>query len=74
MCFLHVHIVHVEVVCSLFNCTTILCDMGKCVPYSGKVWWVESLANLVNCLQFAKLKPSKVVVTINNPLADLFIH
>ena len=35
------------------------------VPYSGIVWWVESLANLVNRLQFAKLKPSKVVVTIN---------
>ena len=38
------------------------------VPYSGKVWWVESLANR---LQIAKLKPSKVVVTINNTLADL---
>ena len=37
------------------------------IPYSGKVWWVESLANLANCLQFAKLKPSKVVPTINNP-------
>ena len=41
------------------------------IPYSGKVWRVESLANLANRLQFAKLKPSKVVVTINNPLADL---
>ena len=46
----------------------------KVIPYSGKVWRVESLANLVNCLQFAKLKPSKVVVTINKPLADLFIR
>ena len=27
-----------------------------CIPYSEKVWRVESLANLVNCLQFAKLK------------------
>ena len=34
------------------------------IPYSGKVWQIESLANLVNHLQFAKLKPSKVVVTI----------
>ena len=39
----------------------------------GKVWWVESLANLVNHIQFAKLKPSKLVVTINNLLANLFI-
>ena len=39
--------------------------------YSGKVWQVESLANR---LQFAKLKPSKAAVTINNPLTDLFIH
>ena len=43
------------------------------IPYSGKVWQVKSLMNLVNCLKFAKLKPSKVVVTINNPSADLFI-
>ena len=40
---------------------------------SGKVLRVESLANLVNRLQFAKQKPFKVVVTINNPLADQFI-
>ena len=46
------------------------------IPYSKKVWPGESLANLVNRLdlQFAKLKPSKLVVTIDNPLADLFIH
>ena len=30
--------------------------------------------NLANRLQFVKLKPSKLVVTINNPLADLFIR
>ena len=34
------------------------------VPYSGKVWRGESLANR---LRFAKLKPSKLVVTIDNP-------
>ena len=44
------------------------------ILYSGKVWQVESLVNLANRLRFAKLKPSKVVVTINNPLADLFIR
>ena len=44
------------------------------IPYSGRDWQVESLANMANHLQFAKLKASKVVVTINNPLADLFIH
>ena len=32
------------------------------------------MANLANHLRFAKLKPSKVVVTINNYLADLFIR
>ena len=30
--------------------------------------------NLANRLQFTKLKPSKVVVTIYKPLAGLFIH
>ena len=40
------------------------------IPYSGKVWQVESLANLANHLQFAKLK---LVVTTNNLLNDLFI-
>ena len=43
------------------------------IPYSGKVWLVESLANLANHLQFTKLKPSKLVATISNRLADLFI-
>ena len=43
------------------------------IPYSGKVWRGESLANLANRLRFAKLKPSKLVVTIDNPLADLLI-
>ena len=33
----------------------------------------ESLENFANRLRFAKLKSSEVVVTINNPLADLFI-
>ena len=49
-------------------------SLTKILWYRGKVWRVESLVNLVNHLQFAKLKPSKVVVTINNPLADLFIR
>ena len=42
--------------------------------YSGKVWRGESLANLANRLRFAKLKPSKLIVTIDNPMADLFIR
>ena len=41
------------------------------VLYSESVWRVESLVNLANHLWFTKLK---VVVTINNPLADLFSH
>ena len=34
----------------------------------------ESSANLANHPRFAKLKPSKLVLTINNILADLLIH
>ena len=48
--------------------------MYTSIPYSGKVWQVESLVNLTNCLQFTKLKPSKPIVTINNPMADAFIR
>ena len=43
------------------------------VPYSGKVWQGQSLANLANRPQFTKLKPSKLVLTTNNLLADLLI-
>ena len=43
------------------------------VPYSRKVWRGESLVNLANLPQFAKLKPSKLVFTINNLLVDLLI-
>ena len=32
------------------------------------------LANLANRLRYAKLKPSKLVLTINNLLADLLIR
>ena len=42
--------------------------------YSGKVWRGESLVNLENCPLFAKLKPSKLVLIINNLLADLLIR
>ena len=49
-------------------------NIASYAVYSRKVWRVESLANLANRLRFAKLKPSKLVVTINNPLADLFIR
>ena len=44
------------------------------LPYSGKVWRGESLANLANRRRFAKLKPSKLIPTIDNPMADLFIR
>ena len=44
------------------------------IPYSGKVWRGESLANLANRRRFAKLKPSKLIPTIDNPLADPFIR
>ena len=44
------------------------------IPYSGKVWQIESLVNLAYRLRFTKLKPSKLVVTNNNPLADLLIR
>ena len=39
--------------------------------YSGKVWRGESL---VNCQRFAKLKPSKLVVTIITLWLNLFIR
>ena len=54
-------------------CVYVYIFICVCIPFSRKVWWVESLANLVNRLRFIKLKPSKLVVTISNPLADLFI-
>jgi len=34
------------------------------IPYSRKVWLEESLVNLANHKQFAKLKPSKFLLTI----------
>ena len=46
----------------------------KVILYSGDIWWGESLANLVNHMQFDKLTLSKLVVTISNLLADLFIR
>ena len=44
------------------------------IPHSQKAWQVKSLANMTNHLQFAKLKPSKLVVSMNNLVVDLFIH
>ena len=37
-------------------------------------WWGETLANLVNRPWFARLKLSKLILIINNLLADLLIH
>ena len=60
--------------------------MGTCSDYcvqvsevkggsqSRKVWQGESLTNLTNQPWFAKLKPSILVLTINNLLADLLIR
>ena len=39
-----------------------------CVSYSGKDWWVESLANHPSAIRQAK-----AIKIINNPLADLVI-
>ena len=36
--------------------------------------WRESLANLAISLRFAKLKPCKLVLTIDNLLANLLIR
>ena len=44
------------------------------IPYSGKVWWVESLANVANHQRFAKLKPSKLVIIIITLWLNLFIR
>ena len=40
------------------------------LPYEGKLWWGEMLANLVNRPWFAKLK---LVLIINNLLPNLLI-
>ena len=69
-------------ICSLDN--TGLCYGGKYVlsfcfifilllPYSGKVWRGKSLANLVNCLWFAKLKSSNLVLTIDNLIVRIMV-
>ena len=44
------------------------------VPYTGNVWQEESLANLMNHQRFGKLKPSKLVATIDNLLTNPFIR
>ena len=45
------------------------------VPYSGRVWRVENLVNLANCLWFAKVKSFKLLlITISNLLHNLFIY
>jgi len=44
------------------------------LPYSRKVWQEESLANLANQKQFAKLKPSKFLLTIITFWLNLFIR
>ena len=41
---------------------------------AGKFGGGESLVNLANRLWFTKLKPSNLVLTIDNLLADLLIH
>jgi len=43
------------------------------VSYSGKVWWGENLGNLANHPWFAKLKPSKFLLTILTFWLNLFI-
>ena len=43
-------------------------------PSNTVTIWRETLANLTNCPWFTKLKPSKLVLTINNLLADLLIR
>ena len=44
------------------------------VPYGDKLWRGETLANLANRPWFTKLKLSKLILIINNLLADLFIR
>ena len=44
------------------------------ILYGGKLWWGKTLANLVNRPWFTKLKPSKLVLVINNLLGDLLFR
>ena len=57
------------------NVMSQLVDITKSIlPYSGKVWQEESLANLVNCQWFAKLKLSKIEVIIIILWLNLFVR
>ena len=66
----HCFIVFVHVF--VYVCVYLLCFLY--IPYSGKVWRIvwcrESLTNRWWC---TKLKPSKLILTITNVLADLLI-
>ena len=44
------------------------------ISYGGKLWQGETLVNLAIRPWFAKLKPFKLVLNINNLLADLLIR
>ena len=63
---------------NLLRLTLELCKLFllifKHLSYSGKVLWGESLTNLANRQWFTKLKPSRLLLTINNLLADLLIY
>ena len=53
----------------------LMCPVAEPKTYNNYIPYErESLANLENRPWFTKLKPSKLVLTINNLLADLLIH
>ena len=58
----------------MVSCVPSRVNLAYKLPYSGNVWRGESLTNLANRPCFAKLKPSKLVITINNSLPDLLIR
>ena len=51
-----------------------ICGLWFKLLYSRKVWRGKSLVNLANRQWFTKLKSFKLVLTINNLLADLLIR
>ena len=56
-----------EVILTVTIIVALLATTVTVIPYGGKLWWGEPLANY---LRFAELKPSKLVLIINNLLAD----
>ena len=52
----------------------IYCTAGKFVPYGGKLWRVEILADLANDHKFAKVSSAKILCSILNNIINVQIR